>query len=131
MFVVLIHVQLLFVEQGQRIQQCTALFPEAYLTGQNESDDEPDVPADVLQLLSYGITDRLRRPLLALGQTQVVFPCAFPPHSGTGKTILCTNRVDTLFQLLPAIVEQMNILRIGNIRRTAGRVQQQAALVGL
>lgn len=124
MVVVLIHVQLLFVEQGQRIQQCTALLPETNLTGQNESDNEPDVPADVLQLFSYSVTDRLRRPLLALGQTKVIFPGTLPPHSGTGKAVLFTYRVDDLFQLLPAIVQQLNILRKGDVCRTAGRVQQ-------
>ena len=71
--------------------------------------------------------DRFPTAFLAFGQTEIVLPGALAVHLGFLLPYRFTQLVHCF---LPCLIEQIDVLEIGNIRGAAGGIQNQRPTVG-
>ena len=126
---VLVHVQLLLVERGERVQQIVdrLVKPDAFVL--DEVRDVPDIAADELQLLLDAFSDGLGGTFLALGQVQESLSRNPRVHSGCLPAIGLADLPDDVLQQFPGVIQELEVLREGNVSRAAGRVHDQRSAV--
>ena len=126
---VFVHVQLLHVEYRNRVQKVCLLFGQPYAIISDHICDKTDIPDDVLQLLPHPGADLFGTAFLAFGQIQIISAGAFPVHSGAFQFIFSTQVIHHVLQMLTGIVQQLEVLRKGDIRRTAGGIHEERTAV--
>lgn len=84
----------------------------------------------IVAVCVYCGTNCLRATFLAFGKAQEILPGALAIHPGLLLPASLAQLIRGFLRSLPRVVEQIHILRVSNIRRTAGGVQDQCSAVG-
>lgn len=95
----------------------------------NNIHDKANIPPDILQLLPNAFSHLFGRAFLALGQFQIVFADGPAPHPGLFQLVGFTVSINDVLQLFPRFIQKLEILRVGNVSRTAGGIHDKGALV--
>ena len=123
------HDALLLINRGYQIQTICLLLGQ-FDSVLHKFCDISHVSPDVLQLFFDSRAERPGTALFALGQPEKIPAGTLAVHSRLLLPSGFTNLIHRLLQLLPRLIQQIHVLRIGDIRRTAGGVQHQCPAVG-
>ena len=95
----------------------------------NNSHDKANISPDILQLLPNAFPYSFGGTLLRFGKLQII-PVGCPaPHPGLFQLVGFAVHINDVLQLFPCFIQKLEILRIGNVSRTAGGIHDEGALV--
>ena len=103
--VIFVHVLLLSIDFTDCFQNIRILLVQ-FVPTLNESVNVFQIPANVTKLLLNGCTDSILGRFLGLGNSQKLFVSNLPLHPWLLQSVLGTEPVNHVFELLPGLIEQ-------------------------
>lgn len=95
----------------------------------NNSHDKANISPDILQLLPNAFPYSFGGTLLRFGKLPII-PVGCPaPHPRLFQFVSFAVHIDDMLQLFPRFIQKLEILRVGNVCRTAGGIHDEGALV--
>ena len=95
----------------------------------NNIHDKTNISPDILQLLPNAFPYSFGGTLLRFGKLQII-PAGCPaPHPRLFQFVSFAVHIDDMLQLFPRFIQKLEILRVGNVCRTAGGIHDEGAFV--